>query len=111
MSREALMPETPREKYERLKDNIQNHILTSYPNPERKGCPGDEMVRAVAGRRELVKDEAWQHITHCSPCYAEFIRYKRGFRGRRKRTARLLIVVLGILLVALLVWIGRRHGP
>ncbi len=79
------MDETPEQKYDRIADSVQESILRDYPNPDRKGCPGDAAVRKVAGRTELSKDELWQHVTHCSPCYAEFLRYKAEFRGEGKR--------------------------
>src|SRR3954453_8749083 len=71
------MAETPEQKYERLKHVVQEHILRDYPNPNREGCPGDEAIRSVAARTELRKDVWWQHITHCSPCYQEFLVERR----------------------------------
>lgn len=95
--------ETPKEKYERLQREIQSEILTAYPNPTRKGCPGDAVVKQVAERKELTKDEPWEHITHCSPCYAEFLAYKEAFRKRelrRKRLLRYQLAAAACLLVA-----------
>ncbi len=79
------MDETPEQKYKRISGAIQETILRNYPNPERRGCPGSAVVREVAGRRELIEDEHWQHITHCSPCYTEFLTYKDYWRRRRAR--------------------------
>ena len=76
------MAETPREKYERLQKAIQEKILNDYPNPDRVGCPGDEVVREVAFREELTKDPVWEHITHCSPCYRAFLQFKEEWRRR-----------------------------
>src|SRR5215210_5693129 len=75
------MDETPEQKYDRIADSVQKSILRDYPNPNREGCPGDDVVRQVAARTELRKDDLWQHITHCSPCYAEFFRVKSELRG------------------------------
>ena len=74
------MSETLREKYERLRQTVQDAILNDYPNPNRVGCPESAIIREVASREELTKDEAWEHITHCSPCYAEFLRFKEKSR-------------------------------
>lgn len=79
------MAETPREKYDRLKKTVQGAILRDYPNPDRVECPGDAMVREVAFREELTKDVVWEHITHCSPCYTEFLKFKDEWRRARKR--------------------------
>lgn len=77
------MAETPEQKYERLRLAVQEAILRDYPNPERKGCPDSARVREVAWRDELIKDAVWQHITHCSPCYAEFLEFKEEWRQSR----------------------------
>src|SRR4051812_5191566 len=71
------MAESPKQKYERLQHVVQEHILRDYPNPEREGCPGHAVVRSVAARTELQKDTWWHHITHCSPCYQEFLDERR----------------------------------
>src|SRR4051794_34166109 len=82
------MGETPEEKYEQISRAVQESILRNYPNPERRGCPGDEVVRSVAARTELKADDVWEHITHCSPCYAEFLAYKDQFRLKRQHEVR-----------------------
>jgi hypothetical protein len=74
------MAESPEQKYERIQKQLQESILRDYPNPNREGCPGNAAVRQVASRTELQKDDLWQHITHCSPCYAEFLQYKSEIR-------------------------------
>jgi hypothetical protein len=77
------MAETPEQKYDRLRIAVQEAILRDYPNPERKDCPDNALVREVAWRDELTKDAVWQHITHCSPCYAEFLKFKEEWRQAR----------------------------
>jgi len=94
--------ETPKEKYKRLQSVVQSEILTAYPNPTRQGCPGDGVVRRIAERKELIKDDHWEHITHCSPCYAEFLRYKEESRqeeGNRQRRFRLQIIAAACLVI------------
>jgi hypothetical protein len=81
--------ETPEQKFERISRVVQESILRNYPNPERRGCPGDDVVRSVAARTELQTDELWEHITHCSPCYTAFLAYKDQFRRERQRTVRI----------------------
>ena len=93
------------QRYNRLKDAVQEAILRNFPNPGRKGCPGDKVVREVAARRELIEDDTWHHITHCSPCYATFLQYKDEIRGERRRRG-LFILVGAALAACLLVTVG-----
>ncbi len=83
------MGETPEQKFDQISRAVQESILRNYPNPERRGCPGDEVVRSVAARGELNADAAWEHITHCSPCYSEFLAFKDQLRGERRREVRM----------------------
>lgn len=39
------MNESLEEKYCRLQSEIQRAILRNYPNRERRGCPGDAVLR------------------------------------------------------------------
>lgn len=98
------MDETPRQHYERLLKVVQDSILQNYPNPERKGCPGEAVIREVAERRgPIIEDDAFEHITHCSPCYREFTEYKQ--QGRRKRRLqRLLLFSLLAVALGVLIW-------
>ena len=96
------MADTPEQRYERLREAVQEAILHNFPNPERKGCPGDAVVREVAGRRELIEDDAWQHITHCSPCYARFLQFKDSFRTtRRQRGLALILGAVALIVISL----------
>jgi hypothetical protein len=101
------MAETPEEKYNRIAAAVRRTILENFPNPDRVGCPGDGKVREVASRRTILEDDDWQHITHCSPCYAEFLEVKEEVRRSGTR-ARTLGVIGGatvmILLAALFVY-------
>ena len=84
------MNESPEEKYCRLQSEIQRGILQGYPNPERRGCPGDVAVRNLATNPDSITNEdeaneqgAWYHITHCSPCYASFLELRNTGREDR----------------------------
>jgi hypothetical protein len=81
------MDESFGDKYRRLQSEIQRAILQSYPNPERHGCPGDVVVHdfAICPERITAEEEsdeqsAWYHITHCSPCYASFLKARNAAR-------------------------------
>jgi hypothetical protein len=107
------MEDATEQRYERLRGAIQETILRNFPNPERKGCPGDAMVREVAGRRQLLEDDAWQHITHCSPCYGAFLEYKNDFRRvRRGQGLKILLgaVTFVVLGASITVYEVRHYG-
>ena len=64
---------------------IQEKTLTAYPNPQRTGCPGSERLKETAERTDydrLFEEPVWEHITHCSPCYQEYLEI---VRKRKKR--------------------------
>jgi hypothetical protein len=84
------MNESSEEKYRRLQSEIQRAILQSYPNPLRHGCPGDATIRKFAEDPDSIKAEDetdtqgdWYHITHCSPCYANFLQLRDAGRDRQ----------------------------
>ena len=107
------MAETPEEKYNRIAAAVQRTILENFPNPDRVGCPGDGKVREVASRRTIVEDDDWQHITHCSPCYAEFLEVKEEVRraGARARTLGLIGGAAVVILLAALFGYRYLAGP
>lgn len=79
--------ESPLSKYDRLKRQLQDTILKEYPNPQRKGCPGDEVVKRLAMRpldEPLEEDPNWHHLTHCSECYREFLNARIAMKERMK---------------------------
>ena len=92
-------------------DPIEELLLRAYPNPERKGCPGSEVIRSLANKAVAPDDPAWQHIWKCSPCFAEFkdlrdARRRNERAVRRKRNAywaaaaALILVCIGAALAA-----------
>ncbi|MGB9457515.1 MAG: hypothetical protein WCB12_15815 [Bryobacteraceae bacterium] len=109
------MPESPEQISNEIQDLLQQAVLSDYPNPERKGCAGKQVVREVAARQMPVQDAAWEHITHCSPCYREFLGFRAELAGARKRLVRRNRIVLVTVLAAagiagILIWTRGSHG-
>ena len=80
--------ETPEEKWKRVQDQIQDGILNAYPNAERSGCPDGAGILALAQRSvrfddTIEDDPQWQHVTHCSPCYAQYLETFKNVRLRK----------------------------
>ena len=70
--------ETPDEKWNRLQSTVQDGILKAYPNPARTGCPDREGLIELVARASkfddaIEDDPTWHHVTHCSPCYGEYL--------------------------------------
>lgn len=89
------MPKLPdndslEQKWNRLQKIVQHDILTNYPNPLRKDCPGLPTLRTLARRNHqfdatIEQDPHWLHVVHCSPCYADYL---KEFRSHRRRTTK-----------------------
>jgi hypothetical protein len=100
-------------------DPIEQLLLTAYPNPERKGCPGRAVLESLANQERDQNDPTWYHIWHCSPCFAEFKELRDAcWEGERRRTQRRKLatwmsVAAVACLVAILVLLTLRvhRGP
>lgn len=102
------MADEPAEQsFNTAKEILQEAILRDYPNPERRGCPGSEALKRLASSDlPQTSDPAWDHVTHCSPCYREFLAFRaeemaanRRARLRRRAvfaTAAAVILVFGL---------------
>jgi len=99
--------EAPDSQFDRLKRQLQDSILHEYPNPERKGCPGDPILKEFAARPlddSLEQDPRWHHVTHCSQCYREFLGYRAELQRQPK--ARWAKIGVAAAVAAIIVGIG-----
>ena len=83
---------TPSEKWDRLQEQVQAGILNGYPNPERHGCLGNEAMIGLAMRsarldNSIEDDPQWKHVTHCSPCYGQYLELFQNVRLRKPAVA------------------------
>jgi hypothetical protein len=81
-----------------------------YPNPERVGCPGSEVLKGLAERTiDLGRAKDWVlHLGCCSPCFAEYTE----FRKQAQRRKAFELAFASVALVALIVggvWLWRAH--
>ncbi len=107
--------ESPEAKFDRLKKQLQDSILRDYPNPERKGCPGDLVLKELAERpldQAVEDDPHWHHVTHCSECYREFLTFNTAFRreAKAKRARAGWTLAAGLVVVALGLIFAVRQG-
>jgi len=101
-------PLTKREE-KRLIRAYQRLVLGGeFPNPNRAGCPGSEILRAMAFRKldeELVLDWA-EHLGTCSPCFREYTEFSNQVEWRRN--AACIGVAAAVLVVLSFAWWGWR---
>jgi len=74
-------------------------LSKEFPNPDRTGCPGSEVLERIASHEmPLSEAEKWlDHLTSCSPCYRDFLELQAGYRHRRMQT--ILAIAASILIV------------
>ena len=85
-------------------------LQDEFPNPERAGCPGREIVAAIAAHRmPLSEAESYlDHLTSCSPCYRDFLQLRGEYRQRRTQV--IFAVAASVLIViGLTTWIMRHQ--
>jgi hypothetical protein len=96
----------------RILDVLGRGLLKDFPNPERIGCPGADVLKKIASHEmPLSEAENWlDHLGSCSPCYADFKRFQEAVD--RQRRQRWLAIAAGILLaIAVTGWalLHRRN--
>jgi len=94
---------------------LQQAVLRCYPNPERRGCPGGTVLRSVSRRHLPIHDAYWEHVTHCSPCFQEFLDFRKDLTAARKRLVLRNRLLLGaafaaVVIVGVLV-LPSQHKP
>lgn len=58
---------------------MKDFLLESFPNPERKGCPDEDTLQALAEDRLPPSHPALLHVGSCSECYAEYLHLRQDF--------------------------------
>ena len=64
-------------------DLLNDFLLESFPNPERKGCPDDETLKAYSEDRLPPGNPVLPHIASCSECYREYLHYRQDWKESR----------------------------
>jgi len=61
------------DEWRKLHDEIRKSVLRGFPNPDRIGCPGTDVLKQLAARQLPVDHPAYGHVMECSPCYQELM--------------------------------------
>ena len=56
---------------------MKDFLREQFPNPERKGCPDEDVLQALAEDRIAPNDPALLHVGSCSECYTEYLHLQR----------------------------------
>jgi hypothetical protein len=104
-------PLTP-EQEKAMLDLFEQASLNDYPNPDRIGCPGSEFLKQLASNRRSIKlsDRRLDHVTHCSPCFREFVSFREGLR-RAKTTRRAVMTGVGALAAGVAIMVVQKPKP
>jgi hypothetical protein len=62
---------------------MKDFLRESFPNPERKGCPDEDVLQALAEDRIAPNDPALLHVGSCSECYREYLHLRREIEDSR----------------------------
>src|ERR1700722_2486717 len=96
-------------------DPLEQLFLIAHPNPERIGCPGTDVLKALARRRLPGDDPAEKHLGECSPCFKEYLAFRKACDRAQRRRRRLLFgaslaacLAFGVVLVANGRWLSDR---
>lgn len=108
MAEERLSPEEER----RILELLEKSALTAYPNPDRIGCPGRDFLRRLVFDRKSIpiSHPGLDHLTQCSPCFAEFVEFRNQAR-RQRRLRRGMAVAAAVAVVAGAAWYALAHRP
>ena len=65
---------------------MKEFLLETFPNPERKGCPDEKSIQAIAEERAPLTEQIGLHIGSCSECYAEYRNFRQDWDEGLKET-------------------------
>lgn len=71
---------------------MNEFLLEAFPNPERKGCPDEGALKALAEGRIPSNDLVGLHVGSCSECYAEYRHYRLDWNESNIKTSPVLAV-------------------
>ena len=96
----------------RILDALGRGLVREFPNPERVGCPGSDVLRRIASHEmPLSEAEKWlDHFGSCGPCHADFKRLQEAQDWRQRRM--LLATAAGVLLAVSIggwVWFHKHN--
>ncbi len=78
---------------------VQQAFLDAFPNPERIGCPGDDLIQAIA-RKKIDSDESLRrHMRTCSPCSQDLLTFRHQWQTVKIKRFAFLTAAAAVLIV------------
>ena len=68
-------------------DLMKDFLLETFPNPERKGCPDDKTIQALAEDKLPPGHPTRLHVGSCSECYAEYRHFRQDWEEAKGTTS------------------------
>jgi hypothetical protein len=109
-------PSIQQNNFQELVETAREAFLFDNPNPERKGCPGPQLLMDLAFRK-TDKHSAMSvtlHLRECSECFRDVNDHLQRFKARRALRLKIGVVAAVIVLVVaatlLLQSQFKRHG-
>lgn len=115
MVRRDITKRETRRNEEELLVFARSYLSNAFPNPERRGCPSDEALKAMALARpegdELVSD----HLTCCSPCFSAYMGHLARARAKARRVIWIrrtaaCIGIAAVLVIAIYLFLAKRRN-
>jgi hypothetical protein len=101
-----------RREEERLLKAGRSVFSTAFPNPNREGCPSQDLIESLArDKSKLAQHQDFiLHMSRCSPCYNDFARFRRvAQRERRLKAVGIAAIIVIIFFASWFVVKSRRH--
>jgi hypothetical protein len=99
----------------RILDALGRGLLKEFPNPDRAGCPGSDVLRKIASHEmPLPEAEKWlDHLTSCSPCYSDFSQFQAAYQRRRIQTVLAIAasILIGLSLAGWALFLKQKEPP
>jgi hypothetical protein len=105
-----------KQEEERLLEAGRSVFSTAFPNPNREGCPGQEVIRGIAFRKvDLAQHRVFMiHMSRCSPCFNDYATFrKEAQRAKARRALAIAAAVIFVIGLVGLLWfeLNRPRRP
>jgi hypothetical protein len=104
-------------KEEELLVFARSYLSDAFPNPERTGCPPDDVLRLMAMGPHERHESVSEHLTCCSPCFNAYMGHLAHARAKVRRitwirrSAATLGIAAILAIVAYLFLAKHRNAP